>query len=203
MPLAAADAPAGWVTGFWSAAACQPVSWPSTVAPARPTCRWPTWSGVAGQRCRVEESFQASKGLCGLDEHQVRGWRSWYRWATLAMLADAFLAVAAATERAQHPPPPGMIALSCNEIAHLFAALVIRPVGDVPHRLGWSSWRRRHQARARTCHSDGKPPGSREHRTAAHAHRGGLTSRPDHGHHPEPLTTLIAHPPTLSLSGQN
>src|SRR5215218_7380402 len=35
---------------------------------------------VAGSRWRVEEAFQASKGLCGLDEHQVRRWRSWYRW---------------------------------------------------------------------------------------------------------------------------
>jgi hypothetical protein len=30
---------------------------------------------------------QAGKGLCGLDEHQVRRWRCWYRWVTLAMLA--------------------------------------------------------------------------------------------------------------------
>jgi hypothetical protein len=77
---------------------------------------------VAGCRWRIEESFQATKGLCGLDEHQVRRWTSWYRWATLAMLAYAFLAVAAATERDRHPPPPGGIALTCSEIQHLFAA---------------------------------------------------------------------------------
>jgi hypothetical protein len=107
---------------------------------------------VAGCRWRIEESFQATKGLCGLDEHQVRRWTSWYRWATLAMLAYAFLAVASATERDRHPPPPGVIALSCSEIQHLFAALVVRPVGDWRHRLRWSWWRRRHQARARACH---------------------------------------------------
>src|SRR4029453_7851266 len=50
---------------------------------------------VAGGRWRVEEAFKAGKGLCGLDEHQVRRWRSWYRWVTLAMLAYAFLVVAA------------------------------------------------------------------------------------------------------------
>jgi SRSO17 transposase len=44
---------------------------------------------VAGCRWRVEEAFQAGKGLCGLDEYQVRHWRSWYRWVTLAMLAYA------------------------------------------------------------------------------------------------------------------
>ena len=105
---------------------------------------------VAGCRWRVEESFQASKGLCGLDEHQVRRWRSWHRWVTLSMLAYAFLTVAAHTERDTHSPP-GVIALTCNEIAHLFATL-LRPVSDVVHRLRWSWWRRRHQARARACH---------------------------------------------------
>jgi SRSO17 transposase len=44
-----------------------------------------------------------TKGLCGLDEHQVRCWRSWYRWVTLSMLAYAFLAVVARAERDQHP----------------------------------------------------------------------------------------------------
>jgi SRSO17 transposase len=42
---------------------------------------------VAGCRWRVEEAFQAGKGLCGLDQHQLRRWRCWYRWVTLAMLA--------------------------------------------------------------------------------------------------------------------
>ena len=42
---------------------------------------------VAGRRWRIEEAFQTGKGLAGLDQHQVRRWRSWYRWATLAMLA--------------------------------------------------------------------------------------------------------------------
>ena len=62
-----------------------------------------TLVAVAGQRWRIEESFQAAKGLVGLDQHQVRRWRSWHRWTTLAMLAHAFLAVACAIERdAQH-----------------------------------------------------------------------------------------------------
>ena len=47
---------------------------------------------VAGGRWKVEESFQTSKELTGLDEHQVRRSRtSWHRWVTLAMLAHAFL----------------------------------------------------------------------------------------------------------------
>jgi hypothetical protein len=45
-----------------------------------------------------------------------------------------------------------VIELTCNEIQHLFAALACQPAGDRGHRLRWSWWRRRHQARARACH---------------------------------------------------
>ena len=34
---------------------------------------------VAGARWRIEEAFQASKSLTGLDQHQVRRWTSWRR----------------------------------------------------------------------------------------------------------------------------
>jgi hypothetical protein len=88
----------------------------------------------------------------GLDEHQVRRWRSWYRWITLALLAHAFLVVATVTEQTHHPPPSALIGLTCNEAQHLFATLLTRPAGDLGHRLRWSLWRRRHQARARACH---------------------------------------------------
>jgi SRSO17 transposase len=107
---------------------------------------------VAGRRWTIEERFQTGKGLVGLDSHQVRRWGSWYRWTTLAMLAHAFLVVAALTEQTRHPPPSGLIGLTCNEVQHLLAALLARPAGDHGHRLRWSLWRRRHQARARTCH---------------------------------------------------
>ncbi len=60
---------------------------------------------VAGRRWTVEERFQTGKGLCGLDQHQVRRWRSWYRWATLAMLARAFL-VGGGPGRTHLPPHP-------------------------------------------------------------------------------------------------
>ena len=106
---------------------------------------------IAGRRWRIEEAFQASKGLCGLDQHQVRRWRSWYRWATLAMLAHAFLGVAALTQHTRHPPAHELIGVTCSEVQHLFAALLARPTAG-GHRLRWSVWRRRHQQRARTCH---------------------------------------------------
>jgi hypothetical protein len=71
---------------------------------------------------------------------------------TLAILAHAFLVVAALASQARRPPSAGLISLTCNEVQHLLAALVTRPAGDLGHRLRWSVWRRRHQARARTCH---------------------------------------------------
>jgi len=82
---------------------------------------------VAGRRWTVEEAFQAGKGLCGLDQHQVRRWRSWYRWVTLAMLAHAFLVACAMAERTRHPIPPALVPVTCNEVQHLFAALLAGP----------------------------------------------------------------------------
>ncbi|MCC9312543.1 IS701 family transposase, partial [Kitasatospora sp. RB6PN24] len=113
---------------------------------------------VAGRRWTVEETFQSGKGLAGLDEHQVRRWTSWHRWVTLAMLAHAFLAVTAALERPEQAPaadgtsPDGLIPLTCNELQRLFTGLIVRPTRDATHLLRWSTWRRRHQARARRSH---------------------------------------------------
>jgi hypothetical protein len=107
---------------------------------------------VAGQRWRVEESFQAAKGLTGLDQHQVRRWVSWHRWTTLALFAHAFLAVATAAERTHAPAPAGLIELTLAEFRRLFDALLLHASHTIDTLLGWSRWRRRHQARARHCH---------------------------------------------------
>ncbi len=110
---------------------------------------------VAGRRWTVEEAFQSGKELAALDEHQVRTWTSWRRWTRLAMLAHAFLSVMTATQPAPHSDSGGLIPLTRNEIRRLFSVLIraiSRPVTDIAHRLQWSQWRRRHQARARACH---------------------------------------------------
>ena len=107
---------------------------------------------VAGQRWRIEESFQAAKGLTGLDQHQVRRWTSWHRWTTLAMLAHAFLAVACATERDTTPTPTGLITLTVNEFRRLFDALLLTTRHTITTLLSWSRWRRQHQYRARLSH---------------------------------------------------
>jgi hypothetical protein len=67
------------------------------------------------------------------------------------MLALAFLSIAAAAEHAT-PPPDDQIPLTRNEIAALFSTLIIEPARDTRHRLRWSTWRRRRQRRAKTCH---------------------------------------------------
>ena len=107
---------------------------------------------VAGQRWRIEESFQAAKGLTGLDQHQVRRWTSWHRWTTLAMLAHAFLAVATATERDHLPATTGLISLTVNEFRRLFDALLLAARHTITTLLRWSAWRRRHHHRARESH---------------------------------------------------
>ncbi len=107
---------------------------------------------TAGSRWRVEETFQTEKGLAGLDEHQVRPYPSWSRWVTLAMLAHAFLAVVRAEEHTARQGPNDLMPLTCNEIQHLFLTVIVSPRHNPTHRLSWSDWRRRRQARSRTSH---------------------------------------------------
>jgi SRSO17 transposase len=115
---------------------------------------------VAGTRWCVEEGFQAGKGQVGLDHYQCRGWTAWHRFTILAMLALAFLAAVAAGSAPPGPPTDpnrwayddGPIALTCNEIRHLIANLVITPARARGHIQACSWWRRRHQGRARHAH---------------------------------------------------
>jgi len=48
---------------------------------------------VVGTRWTVEASFQTAKAEVGLDQYEVRSWTGWYRHITLALWAQAFLAV--------------------------------------------------------------------------------------------------------------
>lgn len=108
---------------------------------------------VAGTRWCVEECFKAAKGQVGLDQHQVRKWTSWHRYTTLAMLAHAILTVIAARERTNRTDDTrGLIALTVNEIRHLFAKMITNPVRSINYWLHWSAWRRQHQQRALTSH---------------------------------------------------
>ncbi len=46
---------------------------------------------VAGSRWKIEEGYEQAKGEVGLDQYEVRTWRAWYRYVTLALLAHAAL----------------------------------------------------------------------------------------------------------------
>ena len=48
---------------------------------------------IAGRRWSVEESFAQTKGEVGLDQYEVRSWAGWHRHMTLAMTAQALLAL--------------------------------------------------------------------------------------------------------------
>lgn len=107
---------------------------------------------VAGQRWRIEESFQTAKGQAGLDKHQVRRWDSWHRWTVLAMFAMAFLAVTTTAEKERRPATAGLIDLTLNELRRLFDARSVGATATPEHVIHWSLWRRKHHARARHSH---------------------------------------------------
>jgi hypothetical protein len=92
----------------------------------------------------------------GLDAGQVIRWRSWHRWTVICLLAYLYLAVAVAMQR-QHDAgsglDAGLIPVTVPELLRLLRDAVIPPPRrDRAHRLHWSTWRRRHQHRARQAH---------------------------------------------------
>ena len=46
---------------------------------------------VRGGHWSVEQSFEAAKGECGLDEYETRGWVGWHHHTALSLLALWFL----------------------------------------------------------------------------------------------------------------
>jgi len=56
---------------------------------------------VTGSRWKIEEGYEQAKGEVGLDQYEVRTWRAWYRYMTLALLAYAALVVMQGQSRAQ------------------------------------------------------------------------------------------------------
>jgi len=48
---------------------------------------------IAGRRWTIEEGIEEAKGEVGLDQDEVRTYRAWYRFMTLALFAHAVLSV--------------------------------------------------------------------------------------------------------------
>jgi SRSO17 transposase len=119
----------------------------------------------------VEEDFQQSKGQAGLDQTQARRCRSWRRHIVLAITALAIQAIGISEHNRHHPEPIlpthgddtppddyGMIALTVPE-AHRLLILHDHNPGlpttaerHTEFKRAWTTWRRRHQARARWFH---------------------------------------------------
>ena len=63
---------------------------------------------IVGRRWTIEEAFEEAKGEVGLDQYEVRTYRAWYRFMTLALLAHAVLSVVrhrAREKKARVRPP--------------------------------------------------------------------------------------------------
>jgi SRSO17 transposase len=56
---------------------------------------------VTGRSFQIEEGYEQAKGEVGLDQYEVRTWRAWYRYVTLARLSYAALVVMQGQARAQ------------------------------------------------------------------------------------------------------
>jgi SRSO17 transposase len=111
---------------------------------------------IATARWRIEEDHQLSKQVAGLDAGQVIRWKSWHRWTAMCLLAYIYLAVAVALQREQDASSDldaRLIPVTVPELLRLLRDTVIPPPRrDRAHRLHWSTWRRRHQHRARQAH---------------------------------------------------
>src|SRR6266487_3792468 len=111
---------------------------------------------IAVTRWRIEEDHQLAKQGTGLDAGQVIRWRSWHRWTAICLLAYIYLSVAVAVQRRQEAGSDldaGLIPITVPELLRLLRDIVIPPPRrDRAHRLPWSTWRRRHQHRARQAH---------------------------------------------------
>jgi hypothetical protein len=115
----------------------------------------------------VEEDHQLAKQSTGLDAGQVISRKSRHCWTALCQLACIYLAVAVAVQRQQQAGSDvdaGLIPVTVPELLRLLRDTVIPPPRrDRPHRLHWSTWRRRHQHRARQATNAGTPTPRRHH----------------------------------------
>lgn len=82
---------------------------------------------VAGMRWTVEESIQTAKGEVGFDHYEVRSWTGWYRHMTLAMWAQAFLAVVRAETGSDVTPKKGAQGLTTTSLSRFKARRGLQP----------------------------------------------------------------------------
>jgi SRSO17 transposase len=109
---------------------------------------------VAGSRWSIESLFEQAKGEVGLDQYEVRSWVGWHRHITLAMFALAYLgAVRKGAIGGQDPQSlaADLLPLTVPEVRRLLWIRFSQGARQTD-ALRWSTWRRRHQQRARRAH---------------------------------------------------
>jgi SRSO17 transposase len=105
-------------------------------------------AAAASGRWHIEECFREAKGEVGLDDYQVRKWRSWHRHMQLAMLGHLFL-----TELRRDYGEDALLGpLSVAETRRLLQILMPPPEVAPRFQIKWSIWRRRHNQKARESH---------------------------------------------------
>jgi len=84
------------------------------------------------------------------------GWLRRAGWTAICLVAYIYLAITAVAQRQQDSGSDldaGLIPITIPELLRLLRDTVIPPPRrDRPHRMHWSTWRRRHQHRARQAH---------------------------------------------------
>ena len=105
--------------------------------------------------------FRAAKGEVGLDEYEVRKWDGWHRHVTLCSLAHAYLVVVRSVAEHEEGAAkkgisarvfyPELIPPTVPEVRRLIRAMM-GPEDEREFRLGWSLFRRAHQAVAKRSH---------------------------------------------------
>jgi hypothetical protein len=130
---------------------------PTTAATARPVPPLPNWSASPGPAGRWRAAFNRPRGrpgwitmrsaatTPGIATSPWRWWRTRSWWS-----CGPGLGPQGAGERAEVADPRA--GSSVPEIRRLLGLLVWPATTDPVLVLGWSWWRRRHQARARRCH---------------------------------------------------
>ena len=82
-----------------------------------------------------------SKQVTGLDSGQVTTWTSWHRWTAISLLAAAFLAAAAAWQRARDGSTAALtlIPITVPELLRQLRGTIIpAPSSDKPHHDAWA-----------------------------------------------------------------
>ena len=108
-------------------------------------------------RWKIEEDFETSKDS-GMDHYEVRTWTAWYRFITLTMVAQAFLAGICAQEQISQGTETTaqerrLLPVTRVEVRHLLGSLIWPHPHNVPLLLAWSWWRRCHQSLASSSHT--------------------------------------------------